>query len=258
MNCRLNIATSRRSDRGFTMIEIAIALGVIGFALVAIIGILPMGLDVQRDNRSETIINQDATLWLEAIRSGAVGMNDLPSYVENISLIERNPADGGMVASNRYVLGNGSGQTFKDGADIIGLLTWAASGPDREARAQITALSGSAAEKELDPAKRALAFSYLLRVVIDARRDPNIDFNDTALPFDAVTGEEMLTIRHFGYSSLNRAYPDATSLSEIRLTFAYPFIGENRPPPRAQTYRASVARQIVNDPDGSEFFFFRP
>src|SRR5262245_18059976 len=30
---------------GFTMIEIAIALGVIGFALVAIIGILPSGLE---------------------------------------------------------------------------------------------------------------------------------------------------------------------------------------------------------------------
>ena len=261
MNCRLNIASLRRASRGFTMVEIAIALGVIGFALVAIIGILPMGLDVQRDNRSETIINQDATLWLEAIRSGAVGMNELTSYVENISLVERNPADGSIVTSNRYVLGNGSGQTFKDGADIIGLLTWAAGGPDREARAQITAFSGAAAEKELDSAKRAkreLAFSYLLRVVIDARRDPNNDFNDTALPFDAVTGEEMLSIRHFGYSSLNLAYPDATSLSEIRLTFAYPFIGENRPPPRAQTYRTSVARHLVNDPVGSEFYFFRP
>ena len=46
---------------GFSMIEIAIALGVIGFALVAIVGILPLGLTVQRDNRAETIINQDAT-----------------------------------------------------------------------------------------------------------------------------------------------------------------------------------------------------
>lgn len=81
MNCRLNIPASRQSVRGFTMVEIAIALGVIGFALVAIIGILPAGLEVQRDNRSETIINQDSTFWLEAIRSGAVGINELPSYV---------------------------------------------------------------------------------------------------------------------------------------------------------------------------------
>ena len=55
------------------MIEIAIAIAVIGFALVAIIGILPRGLEVQRDNRSETIINQDGTFWLEAIRNGARG-----------------------------------------------------------------------------------------------------------------------------------------------------------------------------------------
>ena len=50
------------------MIEIAIALAVIAFALVAIIGVLPIGMNVQRDNRAETIINHDATYWMEAIR----------------------------------------------------------------------------------------------------------------------------------------------------------------------------------------------
>jgi hypothetical protein len=47
-------------DSAFTMVEIAISLAVIGFALVAIIGVLPRGLRVQRENREETIINQDA------------------------------------------------------------------------------------------------------------------------------------------------------------------------------------------------------
>jgi len=55
------------------MVEIAIALGVVAFALVAIIGVLPTGLTVQKQNREETIINQDGTLWLEAIRGGAIG-----------------------------------------------------------------------------------------------------------------------------------------------------------------------------------------
>src|SRR6266704_643190 len=50
----------------FTMIEIAISLAVIGFALVAIIGILPQGLNVQRDNREQTIINQDLTVFMDA------------------------------------------------------------------------------------------------------------------------------------------------------------------------------------------------
>jgi type II secretory pathway pseudopilin PulG len=67
MKTRLAIS---RSEAGFTMAEIAIALGVIAVALIAIIGILPSGLQVQRDNREETIINQDARVLLQAIRTG--------------------------------------------------------------------------------------------------------------------------------------------------------------------------------------------
>jgi type II secretory pathway pseudopilin PulG len=63
------------------MIEIALSLAVIGFALVAIIGILPLGMNVQRENREETIVNQDASLLMEAIQSGAQGMDDLTNYV---------------------------------------------------------------------------------------------------------------------------------------------------------------------------------
>jgi prepilin-type N-terminal cleavage/methylation domain-containing protein len=66
---------------GFTMVEIAISLAVIGIALVSIIGVLPIGMHTQRDNREETLINQDATILLEAIRGGARGLNDLTNYV---------------------------------------------------------------------------------------------------------------------------------------------------------------------------------
>ena len=249
MNCRLNIATSRRSDRGFTMIEIAIALGVIGFALVAIIGILPMGLDVQRDNRSETIINQDATLWLEAIRSGAVGMNELPSYVSKIVFDNLDPA-GAVVSSSRdYTLNN----DFITGADVIGLISSVGSLPNSRARVFVTALSGAAAEKDLDPAKRELAFSYVLRVVIERQVEPpSTQTNGAALPFVAVDGEPVLLEQHFG------SLPNSTSLYDIRLTFSYPYINDQRPPPRSQNYRASVARRLVKDPDPSTLFFFRP
>src|SRR6478736_229755 len=60
----------RRSVLAFTMIEIAICLAVIGFALAAIVGVLPLGMNVQRENREETIINQDASVFLNAIRNG--------------------------------------------------------------------------------------------------------------------------------------------------------------------------------------------
>ena len=70
-----------RTSQAFTMIEIAISLAVIGFALVAILGVLPLGMNVQKENREETIINQDATVFMNAIRNGAQGMDDLTNYV---------------------------------------------------------------------------------------------------------------------------------------------------------------------------------
>ena len=75
---------ARRGERAFTMVEIALSLAVVAFALVAIIGILPAGLQVQRDNREETIINQEGTYLLEAIRNGAEGMEDLSNRVRLI------------------------------------------------------------------------------------------------------------------------------------------------------------------------------
>jgi type II secretory pathway pseudopilin PulG len=75
----LNATLKNRA--GFTMIEIALCLAIIGFALVAIIAVLPTGLNVQRDNREETIINQDAVVWANSIRNGAQGYNDLTNYV---------------------------------------------------------------------------------------------------------------------------------------------------------------------------------
>src|ERR1041385_6082995 len=68
-------------EPGFTMIEIALCLAIIGFALVAIIGVLPTGLNVQKDNREDTIINQDAVVWMNTIRNGARGYDDLTNYV---------------------------------------------------------------------------------------------------------------------------------------------------------------------------------
>jgi type II secretory pathway pseudopilin PulG len=69
----------------FTMMEIAISLAVIGIALVAIIGVLPYGMNVQQDNRQQTIIDQDSSVFLEAIRNGQLGLDDLTNYVYAIT-----------------------------------------------------------------------------------------------------------------------------------------------------------------------------
>jgi type II secretory pathway pseudopilin PulG len=130
---------TRHTTLGFTMVEIAISLAVIGIALVAIIGVLPIGMNTQRDNREETIINQDATVFIEAIRGGARGMDDLINYVYAITnyWTEYN-ANGGVAAggggiNNGYTFANSSvalgyyypppGSPINNGMNIIGLLS---------------------------------------------------------------------------------------------------------------------------------------
>ncbi len=90
MKLRNNKAAYLRGRGGFTMVELAICLGIIAFALVAIIGVLPIGINVQKDNREETIINQDGMYWMEAIRSGATGINDLADHVAFIEIRNSN------------------------------------------------------------------------------------------------------------------------------------------------------------------------
>ena len=87
-----NNAISRklgRSARAFTMVEIALSLAVVAFALVAIIGILPLGMTVQKDNREDTLINQEGRFWIETIKSGSRGLHDLTNYVEQIKIEPR-------------------------------------------------------------------------------------------------------------------------------------------------------------------------
>ncbi len=74
-----------QKQSAFTMVEVAISLAIIGIALVAIIGVLPIGMNVQRENREATVINQDASVFLEAIRNGSRGLDDLTNYVYAIT-----------------------------------------------------------------------------------------------------------------------------------------------------------------------------
>ncbi|NBR85498.1 MAG: hypothetical protein EB082_10485 [Verrucomicrobia bacterium] len=63
------------AEQAFTMVEVALSLAIVAFAMVAIIGVMPVGLNVRKENREDTIISQDATALIEAIRSGGGGSN---------------------------------------------------------------------------------------------------------------------------------------------------------------------------------------
>ena len=147
MRTRITRPAERTSERAFTMMEIAICLAIISFALVAIIGVLPLGMNTQRDVREATLINQDATVLLEAIRSGGQGASDLTKYVYAIT----NEATG--VGYNSYLTSS---------RGIVGLLS--TPGGDHMV-AYVRSMSGLAAEKPPQNNPIMLDDSFSYRVV---------------------------------------------------------------------------------------------
>jgi type II secretory pathway pseudopilin PulG len=140
-----------RPSSAFTLIEIALCLAVIGIALVSIIGVLPLGMDVQRENREATVINQDATIFMEAIRNGARGADDLTNYVYQIEVGGFNGV-GGSYSSN-----------FNNGAQIIGLLTT----PGLTNYAFVRSISGPAVEKPPQANATVLGDAFSYRIVCE-------------------------------------------------------------------------------------------
>lgn len=80
-------ANRKLEQQAFTMLEIALSLAVIAFAVVAIIGILPAGLTVQKENREDTIVNQDGPYLLEAIRSGTTNLDEVVEHVKQLAVV---------------------------------------------------------------------------------------------------------------------------------------------------------------------------
>jgi hypothetical protein len=148
------------------MVEIALCLAVVAFALVAIIGVLPTGLRVQKDNREDTILNQDGTLLIEAIRSQSQALDYLTNYFVSIMVTNRLQTvvytQPGTPATF-FPTGAQIRPTLTNGVSIIRLL----SGPKysgtetNSVTAHVRAISGSAAEKS--KSGRDFAFAYLLK-----------------------------------------------------------------------------------------------
>ena len=66
---------SRR--RAFTLVEIALSLGIAGFALVAILGVIPVAIETAKEARHETRATFIAQTIMETLRSGIEGNGTL-------------------------------------------------------------------------------------------------------------------------------------------------------------------------------------
>lgn len=122
-------------EYAFTMIEIAIALAVIAIALVAIIGVFPSGLNIRRDNRTDTLIYNDARFFMEAIKGGARGLMNFSLFVDEI---------------------NGRSATGMSPEEIIGQL----SRPNAQNVAIVRSLAGTPSEMAMET--KDMAFRYQL------------------------------------------------------------------------------------------------
>jgi prepilin-type N-terminal cleavage/methylation domain-containing protein len=261
---------------GFTMVEIAICLAIIGIALVAIIGVLPIGINVQRDNREETLIDQDATVFIENIRNGARGLDDLTNYVYAITNTWTLYAPDGTALPpkvNGYTYTSfsvmpsyssiSSGAPLTNGANIIGLLSTPEymdnngvpianlinGGYSNYVVAYVHSLSGPAVEKPPQNNTILVGDSFGYKMIcenVPVAVDTNL-FN-LSNPTPAQQQQQLYA------SNL------VANLRELRLTFLWPLLANGNLGNGRQTFRTTVAGQLVptNVIPNNVLYFFQP
>jgi type II secretory pathway pseudopilin PulG len=219
----------RREKRAFTMIEIALSIAVVAFALVAIIGVLPTGMTVQKDNREDTVISQEGRYWMQLIKSGALGLQDITNYVESITVSN-------LTKPNlTYTVINGPGGKALTPTDVIALLStpkydYDAKGNPLTNRvtARVKAITGPAAEK--GSLTNESSFRYELQSEI------------------VPTGPLLLGATNLTRASLIYDLSLRKNLHEVRLILRWPLmqrgnewiVGGNR-----RTFRGTVAGTYI-------------
>ncbi len=244
-----------RVSHAFTMIEIAIALAVIAFALVAIIGVLPQGMNVQKDNREDTIINQDGPYWIEAIRNGAKGLDHLTNFVQRVGIVTIDLSTNASSLQTNY--------TFYDlpvnqtGSNIVGLLSiprgsyYNIGGTTQlvvRVEAQVRALTGSAVEQGL--VNTNFAFAYLLTSEIVPFQNFQVDS----------TNFTAYTTNTFNWITRSNRWVEAHYLPQnnfdARLNFRWPLLPNGNPGPNRQLFRTMITGELAPAP--SQLRYFQP
>ena len=230
------------------MIEIAISLAVIAFAVVAIIGVLPAGLNVQRENREDTLVNQDGPYFLEAIRSGAQGFDNLTSFVDQVVIVFTNTSVASITNAPPF-----------SGSNIVGWLSIPRGAkfngdPVQKVQAYIHSPSGAAGEQ--GKGARDLAFNYLLTVEIVPFANFAVNTtNYLAYPTNTVE-YAMAEARYLQSAQLTN------NLYDVRLTFRWPVLPNGELGNGRQVYRAQLSGQQIQSktPSGTilPFYYFAP
>jgi type II secretory pathway pseudopilin PulG len=269
---RIAPATTPRQFAAFTMVEIAICLAIIGIALVGIIGVLPIGMNTQRDTREETILNQDVSVLIPIISQGLRGDDDLTNYVYAITNYwgyyqkGRPPISGSVgytfsgtsatPANPPYAAQFFSPVLLTNGANIVALLSTpeyvnqstfqplpniSNGGISNHIVAYVHSMSGLASEKPPQDNQLMVndAFSYRMVVVNPpVALDTNLQSQAYFTPYD--------------YQLWNNQH-------ELRLSFYYPLQPNGSVGPNQLTFRTTIAGQLLPTfTNGLSLYFYRP
>jgi type II secretory pathway pseudopilin PulG len=279
------IQSSRRS--AFTMVEIALCLAIVGFALVAIIGVLPTGMNVQRDNRQETIIDQDAAVWLDTIRNGSSGYDDLTNYVISITnywtqyrvtATQTNvltSAENGYTRFNSHVTSivlPDNVFPLTNGANIVGILStpryFPLEGPARIGDftsnyvvAYVRAISGAAVEKlpqqNADILESAFAYKMIVENTSYVPVDP-VNWSETNGMTGTQLSEKVAALQ--AREILLRS--QQANARDLRLLMRWPLLPRGAVGNGRQTFRALAGGQILQTNHlivtAHPLFFFQP
>ena len=239
------------------MVEIALSLAIIGFALIAIIGVLPAGMTVQKENREQNIINLDAAFLMDTLRTGARGQDNLVNYVDKITIVSQtcnvNGQAVGSPSTSIY-----TGVQLNSGAKIVGLLGTPKYIPTRSfllgpgfgfisnsVIASLRAINGPAVDQGLSATARDFAFHYQVTVEIQPSGQyafKTTDWGNMSAPF-------YVNSTNVSLSDSQVAQQLQASLNEVRLSFRWPMLppgdgtkfGGGR-----QVFRSSAAGAITN------------
>jgi hypothetical protein len=245
------------------MIEIALCLAIIGFALVAIIGVLPTGLSVQKDNREETIINYEANFLMDAIRNGSQGQDDLTNYVlvitnrvytynitgNSTNLQNANPLVNWYTTTNYSYNGSTHPIPFlTNGANIIGVLSTPKYIHDQllanrfysnAITADFRAISGPATDQGRDPSSVDFAFKYRVNVEIVPYGDNFTAFDTSWTNFTAngiAQGTPEYNWRFNNFALDAFMHPN---FNFIRLRFLWPILPNGKTGTGRQVFRSA-------------------
>ena len=197
-----------RPAAAFTLIEVALSVAIAAFALVAIIGVMPAGLNVQRENREEAIINNDAKFFIDAIRSGLTMPNDLAQRFDGLASLSST----GAVA---ILFTNSISPPVPIPAfDIIGVLSLP--GANVTNYAWVRGFNGSLGDTA--GTNTDLMFSY----IVSTQLVPYNPGSSALAPFQS------------------------TNLWELRIAFHWPFYPNKTLGNGRQSYRAMIAGSPTN------------